>query len=248
MGMGGAIFLFPLQSTGSLYMMQEEKHDGTQIVAIDGPAGAGKSSVSRQVAKELGFAFLDTGAMYRAATWRALRDDIPLSNQEALVASTVDMALELEETPEGLCVHVDGQDVTDAIRSPEVTRQIWRLDQIPGVRRRLVELQRRFGCRRPTVAEGRDIGTVVFPSARCKIYLDASLHCRARRRAAELEAKGLDVNITELIQEIGERDAQSMNREDSPLRRAEDAVLVDTTDMTYDQVVARLVQLARERL
>ena len=229
-------------------MTIHEPHDGTQVVAIDGPAGAGKSSVSRQVAEELDFAFLDTGAMYRAATWRALQHNIPLDYPEALTASTREMALDLAETPEGLRVTVDGHDVTEAIRTPEVTREIYRLDQVPGVRRRLVDLQRAFGCRRPTVAEGRDIGTVVFPRARCKIYLDASLACRAKRRAAELEAKGVAVDLEELMAEIAERDAKSMNRADSPLRRAEDAVLVDTSDMTQAEVVARLALLARERL
>ncbi len=223
-------------------------HTGTQIVAIDGPAGAGKSSVSRQVARELGFAFLDTGAMYRAATWRALHHQAPLDDPEALVASTCAMELELREEPEGLRVLVDGQDVTLEIRSPEVTSQIYRLDQIPGVRRRLVALQREFGSKQPTVAEGRDIGTVVFPEARCKIYLDASLECRAKRRALELEARGLPADIEQVCREIAERDAQNMNRAVSPLRRAEDAVLVDTTEMTPEQVVARLVQLAKERL
>lgn len=229
-------------------MPMNEKHDGARIVAIDGPAGAGKSSVARQVARELGFAFLDTGAMYRAATLRALQHGIPLDDKEALVVSTEVMALDMEEHPEGLRVFVDGVEVTDDIRTPEVTRSIFRLDQIPGVRRRLVALQREFGCRRPTVAEGRDIGTVVFPNARCKIYLDASLECRAKRRADELEERGVLVDYEALKREIAERDAQSMEREDSPLRRAEDAVLVDTSFMTLAEVTARLVQIARERL
>ena len=229
-------------------MESNQQHDGTQVVAIDGPAGAGKSSVSKRVARELGFAFLDTGAKYRAATWRALEQGLPLDDPEALIASTQAMALELREEPEGLRVFVDGREVTEDIRTPEVTRNIYRLDQIPGVRRRLVELQRVFGCRRPTVAEGRDIGTVVFPNARCKIYLDASPECRAQRRTAELASQGRPVPFEEVLAEMVERDRQSMNRADSPLRKADDAVLVDTTDMTPDQVVARLVQLARERL
>ncbi|NLV45657.1 MAG: (d)CMP kinase [Candidatus Hydrogenedentes bacterium] len=229
-------------------MTTTEQHSGTHIVAIDGPAGAGKSSVSRQVARELGFAFLDTGAMYRAATWRALTNGVPLDDTQALVASTCEMALELREEPDGLQVFVDGREVTRDIRNPEVTRNIFRLDQISGVRRRLVDLQREFGCRRPTVAEGRDIGTVVFPAARCKIYLDAAPECRARRRTAELAAQGKVAELSEVLEEMVERDAQSMSRADSPLRKADDAVLVDTTDMTFEQVVATLVRLARERL
>ncbi len=225
-----------------------EKHAGTQIVAIDGPAGAGKSSISRRVARELGFAFLDTGAMYRAATWRALHHQVPLDDPAALAASTLEMELELQTGTVGIQVVVDGRDVSREIRSPEVTRHIHLLDQIPEVRERMVELQRQFGCQKPTVAEGRDIGTVVFPEARCKIYLDASLDCRAERRAAELEAQGVTVDRAEVRREIAERDAKNMNRAVSPLRRAEDALLVDTTDMTPDEVTARLVQLARERL
>ena len=228
--------------------MNSNSHDGTLIVAIDGPAGAGKSSVSRQVARELGFAFLDTGAMYRAATWRAMSRNINLDDPEAVTQSTHAMQLEMNDDAEGTRVFVDGEEVTDAIRRPEVTRNIYKLDQVSGVRRCLVSLQRQVGCRRPTVAEGRDIGTVVFPEARCKIYLDASIACRARRRARELEARGVAVDLDALMEEIRDRDEKSMNRADSPLRRAEDAVLVDTTALDFEQVVACLVEIARTRL
>ncbi len=222
--------------------------EATQIVAIDGPAGAGKSSCAKRVAKSLGFAFLDTGAMYRAATWWALHQGIPLDDPDALAESTQGMELEISETESGQRVLVNDHDVTQVIRTPEVTRVIYKLDQNSAVRRHLVELQRRFGERAPTVAEGRDIGTVVFPKARCKIYLDASIEARAQRRALELEAKGMTVDRAQLAAEIHERDEQSKNRLDSPLRRAEDAVLVDTTRMTQDEVVAEIVRLARERL
>ena len=222
--------------------------EATQIVAIDGPAGAGKSTVARAVAQELGFAFMDTGAMYRAATWRALRHDISLEDPEALAASTREMKLEIEEGAAGQKVRVDGEEVTQAIRTPEVTREIYRLDQLSPVRRTLVELQRRFGEKQPTVAEGRDIGTVVFPRAKCKIYLDASLECRAARRARELEAKGLVVDWDQIREEIRERDHKSMTRADSPLCKAEDAIVVDTSDMAPDTVVATLARIARERL
>ena len=222
--------------------------DATQIVAIDGPAGAGKSTVARRVATALGFAFLDTGAMYRAATWRALRHGINLDDPAALAASTAAMDLVIEETPEGQRVLVDGEDVTRAIRTPEVTRLIFKLDQNSDVRRTLVELQRRFGERQPTVAEGRDIGTVVFPRAKCKIFLDASLECRTLRRAADLEKAGTPVDLHKLREEIHERDEKSRNRADSPLRRADDAVDVDTSGMTVDEVVTTLARLARERL
>ncbi len=222
--------------------------EATQIVAIDGPAGAGKSTVARRVAGELGFAFLDTGAMYRAATWRALKHAVDLDDPQALAASTETMDLVMEETPDGQRVLVDGEDVTRAIRTPDVTRLIFKLDQTSAVRRTLVELQRRFGERQPTVAEGRDIGTVVFPKAKCKIYLDASLECRTQRRAEDLKKAGQPFDLDKLRAEIHERDEKSRNRADSPLRRADDAVPVDTSGMTIDEVVAELARLARERL
>lgn len=217
----------------------------TGIVAIDGPAGAGKSSVARQVARELGYAFLDTGAMYRAATWWALEQGVDLDDPDALAASTQSMQLDITEENGIQRVEVNGRDVTEAIRSPEVTRQIYRLDQNAEVRAHLVDLQHDFGAKQPTVAEGRDIGTVVFPKAKCKIYLDASVDERTRRRAAELDAKGIEVDFDALREEIRERDEKSICREVSPLRRADDAVLVDTTHMTPQEVVKTIVEMAR---
>jgi cytidylate kinase len=224
------------------------QRETTEVVAIDGPAGAGKSSVARRVSDELGFAFLDTGAMYRAATWWALDQHVDLDDQDALAAHTQRMVLELAEDDGRLCVRVGGRDVTEAIRTPEVTRQIYRLDQNPRVREHLVMLQRAFGAQRPCVAEGRDIGTVVFPKAKCKIYLDASLDERTQRRAAELEGKGVRIDPEQLRAEIHERDEKSRTREVAPLRRAEDATLLDTTSMTLDEVVRTIVGLARAAL
>ncbi len=217
----------------------------TEIVAIDGPAGAGKSTIARRVAELLGFAFLDTGAMYRAATWRAMHHGVDLDDPEALAASTRAMRLDMCHGDGLLRVIVDGLDVTAEIRTPEVTREVYRLDRLADVRAPLVELQREWGAKRPTVAEGRDMGTVVFPRAKCKVYMDASLDERARRRAAELKAKGTHVDIDALRQEIHERDHKAMTRAVSPLRRADDAVLVDTTAMTIEQVAARVADLAR---
>lgn len=222
--------------------------DATQIVAIDGPAGAGKSTTAREVARSLGFAFLDTGAMYRAATWWALHEGIDLDDPAALAAHTGRMGLDIEETPGGQRVRVNGTDVTDAIRTPEITRQIFKLDQNSQVRTQLVALQREFGERQPTVAEGRDIGTVVFPRARCKIFLDASLETRAERRARQLAEKGAEVDLAALRDELHERDEQSRNRADSPLRQAEDAVRLDTTSLSFDEAVAAIVATAKEKL
>lgn len=222
--------------------------EATQIVAIDGPAGAGKSTTAREVARILKFAFLDTGAMYRAATWRAINQGVDLDDAAAIVATTAAMRLEIEEGEGGQSVRVNGVDVSDAIRTPEITRQIFKLDQNSQIRAQLVELQRRFGEQQPTVAEGRDIGTVVFPKARCKIYLDASLETRADRRARQLQEKGIAVDRAKLLEELNERDEQSRNRADSPLRRADDAVLLDTTSLSFEEAVDAIVALARKRL
>ncbi|MBZ0172330.1 MAG: (d)CMP kinase [Phycisphaerales bacterium] len=159
--------------------------------------------------------------------------------------STRAMDLDLREENGKQIVRVDCHDVTEAIRSPEVTRNIHKLDRSRGVRDRLVELQRAIGSRGPTVAEGRDIGTVVFPAAACKVYLDASLQERARRRAEEYAKKGVEVNEDALTEEIRVRDEKDMTREIAPLRRAEDATVVDTTSMTPDEVVDAIVALAR---
>lgn len=216
----------------------------TDIVAIDGPAGAGKSTAARRTAESLGFAFLDTGAMYRAATWRALHLGVDLDDRSATTASTRAMRLELLQTDGTLTVLVDETDVSQAIRTPEVTRCIYKLDENPDVRAHLVDLQRTFGAAYPTVAEGRDMGTVVFPLARCKIYLDASIDERARRRALELEAKGIPTDLAALREEIRVRDEKTMTRAVAPLRRADDATLLDTTGLSLDQVVERIVALA----
>lgn len=217
----------------------------TEVVAIDGPAGAGKSTAARRLAKLLGFAFLDTGAMYRAATWRALDRGVNPNDHAALAQSTQQMDLRIDESDGKQTVLVDGRDVTEAIRSPEVTREIYRLDSIPEVRAHLVELQRHVASLRPTVAEGRDMGTVVFPRAKCKFYLEASLDERARRRFEELRSRGIEVDFQALRDEIESRDLKTMTRPISPLRPAGDAVRIDTTHLTLDQVVDEMAALVR---
>lgn len=222
--------------------------DATQIVAIDGPAGAGKSTTAKHVARILGFAFLDTGAMYRSATWWALDQGVDLDDPEALAANTAKMTLTIDETEQGQVVRVNGVDVSEAIRTPAITNLIYKLDQNSSVRAQLVALQRRFGEQQPTVAEGRDIGTVVFPKARCKIFLDASLDARTDRRARQLQEKGGAVDREKLRQDLHERDEQSRNRADSPLKQAEDAILLDTTALTFEEAVNEIVALARKVL
>ena len=217
------------------------------IVAIDGPAGAGKSTVARKVANRLGLLFLDTGAMYRAITWKAMQQGLPLDDAEAITRLAQDSHIVLQPGQDGDRVSIDGQDVTDAIRSPEVTRNVSQVSAHAGVREVLVDRQREMAKDGGVVAEGRDIGTVVFPNAPVKIFLVASPMERARRRAKDLEAKGHTVNLEELAAEIARRDAFDSNRAVSPLMPASDAVHVDTDTMTADQVVDRILAIAQER-
>ena len=220
----------------------------TQIIAIDGPAGAGKSSTARLVAQKLGFAFLDTGAMDRAATWWALQKNSSLDNPEALARSTAEMLLDIREEDGLQQVIVNSIDITEAIRTIEITRQIYKLDQNSAVRRHLVALQRQYGERGPTVAEGRDIGTVVFPNAKCKIYMDASPEVRAKRRRLQMQEKGMSADYDAILRDIIERDTQAMQRADSPLCKAEDAVLLDTSNLNFEEVVNAIITIAKERL
>lgn len=219
-----------------------------RVVTIDGPAGAGKSTVARMLARELGFTYLDTGAMYRAATWHVLRSGIPLEDSQALTAAVAGLTMRLEPDPAGMRVWVNDTEVTGLIRTPEVTAHIWRVDEVPGVRKVLVAWQRAFGETHDTVVEGRDMGTEVFPDAPCKIYMDASPECRARRRATEWAAKGMKADFDQVLQDILERDRKNMTRAVSPLRPAQDAVLIDTTDLSLEEVLRQVLAVARERL
>ena len=220
------------------------KSDLTQIVAIDGPAGAGKSSVSKEVARRMGMAFLDSGAMYRAATWWAMDQGVSLSDPEALARCTEDLPLDLQHEDGDLRVVVDGRDITDQIRTPEVTRNIKYLDGLQKVRTPLVRIQRAIAAGRPTVAEGRDMGTVVFPDARCKIYLDATIEERTRRRAGQLDAQGTPYDLGALQADIEERDNNDMTRQVAPLQKAKDAYILDTSSLSFEEVVQEIIQRA----
>ncbi len=217
------------------------------IVAIDGPAGAGKSTVARRVAGDLGYVYIDTGAMYRAVALMARRAGIAWDDAEALTELTGRLRFEFEPHEERPRLWVDGEDVSAPIRTPEISRGASEVSCWPGVREALVDQQRRLGAEGGVVMEGRDIGTVVFPQARLKVYLTASGEERARRRAEELRAGGAEVDSETVLREVLERDTRDMRREHSPLRKAEDAVEVCTDGLTIDEVVARIAALARER-
>jgi cytidylate kinase len=218
------------------------------VIAIDGPAGAGKSTVSRRVARELGLLFLDTGAMYRALTWKALKLGLELSDEEALSRLAHESRIELIAHEQGDRVRIDGQDVTEAIRTPEVTRRVSEVARVKAVREVLVAHQQALGRSGGVVAEGRDIGTVVFPAADVKIFLVASPRERAKRRAQDLERAGHPVDLEALEAEILRRDALDSGREVAPLRPADDAVHIDSDRLSIDQVVEAILERARSAM
>lgn len=214
-------------------------------IAIDGPAGAGKSTVAKLVARRLGYLYIDTGAMYRALAYKALQEGVSPSDQERLDAMAVTSQVELLRQPQGVRVLLDGQDVTREIRTPEVSRIVSKVSSSPGLRRRMVELQRQMGGQGGIVMDGRDIGSVVLPTADRKFFVTASLAERARRRAGQLSAQGHAVDLAALEEEIHQRDLQDENKGESSLRRVPDAIFVDTTGSTVDEVVEIILSYCR---
>lgn len=216
-------------------------------IAIDGPAGADKSTIARLVAKRLGLRYLDTGAMYRALTLAALERGVPCTDEEALlrVATSVDLEIVFDEETKGNRVYLDGQDVTDLIRRPEVNAYVSLVSSHKKVRDFIVALQKEIARRGCIVMDGRDIGTVVMPDADWKIFLHASVEERARRRLRELRRNGHDVDLQELAEQIRQRDHFDSTRAISPLRKAEDAVEVDTTHLNIEEVVARVLAIIK---
>jgi cytidylate kinase len=214
------------------------------IIAIDGPSGAGKGTVARAVSRALGYRHVDTGAMYRAVGWKALHDRLPPDDEDAVAA----LARSADIVVEAGVVAIDGHDVTRAIRTPEIDKAATSVARLPRVREILVGRQRAIGEPGGVVMEGRDIGTVVFPQADLKIYLDASPEERARRRALDPAHSGGQAGQAAVMASITARDTSDSTRTVSPLTLAEDATLIDTTDMPIDQVVARVLTLAREKL
>jgi cytidylate kinase len=218
------------------------------VVAIDGPAGAGKSTVSRRLAVRLGYRLLDTGAIYRAVALTAQRQGISWDDGAALAGIArgldIDFAFDGADTN---TVSLGGEDVSAAIRTPEISQGASRVSALPEVRDALLDLQRRLGAQGGVVAEGRDIGTVVFPDAGVKFFLTASPHVRARRRTDELRAAGKVVDEAATLREIIERDERDSTRAAAPLKQADDAVLVDSSGVAADEVVSRMEAEVRRR-
>jgi cytidylate kinase len=219
------------------------------IVAIDGPAGAGKSTVARAVARRLGVAYLDTGAMYRAVTWLALRDGVPVSDARALAALARDNPIGIEPTDDGDRVRVAGRDVTDEIRMPEVAAAVSEVSAHQGVRDEVVAAQRALLAQGSWVSDGRDVGSVVCPHADVKVFLTASLEERARRRRADLVRRGVELELGRVIEDVRRRDRLDSTRAVSPLRVAEGAIVIDSSELEADAVadlIERLVADVRE--
>jgi cytidylate kinase len=222
-----------------------------RVIAIDGPSAAGKSTVGILLGRRLGYIFLDTGAMYRAITLVALERSIDLRDEGALAEMAHSVEIEMgppkRGSGESCTVSVDGKDVTSDLRRPEVEAAVSLVSRVPEVRRALVAKQRRLAGRQPVVMAGRDIGTVVLPDADLKLYLDASLDERARRRYQELQALGQSVTEDQVLRDLRRRDSIDSQREASPLRPAEHAIIIDTDGMTLEQVVDNVLGLAEAK-
>lgn len=217
------------------------------IIAIDGPSGAGKSTIARMLAERLGYIQIDTGAMYRAAAFLLAGAGIDLDDSAAVEQFCRNLDIRLESVSGRQSVRANGMDVTDQIRTPEMSLLTSRTSKLKPVRDALLKSQQQMGRKGGVVLEGRDIGTVVFPDAEMKFYLSASVEERARRRCEELTLKGEPVTLAETIADVVERDRQDSERDIAPLRQAEDAILIDSSRLSIDEVLTRMVALCRTK-
>ena len=209
-------------------------------VAIDGPAGAGKSTIAKLVAKEKGYIYVDTGAMYRALAIHFLKKGIAPENTEDVIEACSDADVSIRYEDGAQQVYLNGENVTGMLRTEEVGNMASKTSAVPEVREKLLELQRTLAKKNDVIMDGRDIGTNILPDADVKIYLTASVETRARRRYDELKEKGEDCDLDQIAQDIKERDERDMNRETAPLKKAEDAILVDSSYMTIPEVVSEI--------
>ena len=215
-------------------------------IAIDGPSGAGKSTLARRLATTLRFLYVDTGAIYRTIAYYAYANHLDPADEAAVLAALPDIRIELRHDAEGLQrMILNGEDVTDAIRLPQISQYASVVSAYPGVRAFLLEMQRDFARKGSVIMDGRDIGTVVLPQADVKVFLTASPEARARRRCLELEQRGTPEPFDQVLSEIQQRDWDDSHRETAPLRRAEDAVVVDTTELNFEESLAALLTVIR---
>lgn len=217
-------------------------------IAIDGPAGAGKSSISKVVANELGYLYIDTGAMYRGVTWAVLDSHVDVKNQKEVEALLPSLDLTLEPTASACKVYVKGQDVTDIIRQQQINENVSTIASYKGVREYLVERQQAMAAVGGVILDGRDIGSVVLPNAELKIYLTASVDARAKRRWLEVQGTSNEQPLEDIKKNVESRDEMDKNRDESPLVCVEDAIVVDSSNMTFDETVEHILHLVQERI
>ena len=217
-------------------------------IAIDGPAGAGKSSISKVVANKLGYLYIDTGAMYRGVTWAVLDSHVDVNNQKEVEALLPSLDLTLEPTASACKVYVKGQDVTDLIRQQQINENVSTIASYKGVREYLVERQQAMAAVGGVILDGRDIGSVVLPNAELKIYLTASVDARAKRRWLEVQGTSNEQPLEDIKKNVESRDEMDKNRDESPLVCVEDAIVVDSSNMTFDETVKYILHLVQERV
>lgn len=217
-------------------------------IAIDGPAGAGKSSISKVVANELGYLYIDTGAMYRGVTWAVLDSNVDVNNQKDVEALLPSLDLTLEPTASACKVFVKGQDVTNLIRQQQINENVSTIASYKGVRKYLVERQQAMAAVGGVILDGRDIGSVVLPDAELKIYLTASVDARAKRRWLEVQGTSNEQPLEDIKKNVESRDEMDKKRDESPLVCVEDAIIVDSSNMTFDETVEHILHLVQERI
>ena len=217
-------------------------------IAIDGPAGAGKSSISKVVANELGYLYIDTGAMYRGVTWAVLDSHVNVNNQKDVESLLPSLDLTLEPTANACKVFVKGRDVTDLIRQQQINENVSTIASYKGVREYLVERQQAMAAVGGVILDGRDIGSVVLPKAELKIYLTASVDARAKRRWLEVQGTSNEQSLEDIKKNVESRDEMDKNRDEAPLVCVEDAIVVDSSNMTFDETVEHILHLVQERI
>ena len=228
--------------------MPTSKRHKNLIIAIDGPAGSGKSSTAKALAKRIKSPYIDTGAMYRAVTLKAMQEKVPFENKKRLIEIAKKAKIELRGVdPFKQNVRLDGKDVTKEIRLPELTKNVFYVAQEPLIRREMVKKQRVMGLKSGAVMEGRDIGTKVFPDADFKFYFEANDEIRAKRRHRELIAAGQSISLEEVLRDQKKRDATDYNRKEGPLKVAKDAIIIDTSSLTIDETLDKILPIIKSR-
>lgn len=217
-------------------------------IAIDGPAGSGKSTVAKLLAKELGFVYLDTGAIYRTMALYCVRNGIEPDDEKAVSDALPDISIKVDYVNQQQRMLLNNEDVTDSIRTPEVSSATSKIAAYPAVREALLSMQRDIAASNDVIMDGRDIGTAVLPDAQCKIFLSASVEVRAKRRYDELVEKGEDCDLSQIAEDIKARDHRDSHRDIAPLKQADDAVLVDTSDLSIEEVTNKLMGIVKEKM